>query len=202
MLLAIDINDVIRDNMFQFRRIYQKFIDYDFEIDLKDINSFNMMEVYPFRSKTELNKFKYVDYSYELFGRANCCDDNLPYVVNNWIEKTLSNLDEEYIPNVIFFSPFEMGTSIPSTYSFLSSKGFRTRGILFPKVSQTIFDISDIVITAQPSLIDNCPNNKIVIKINKPYNVSCETKYAFDSIVDLIKDPNELVIKLLENKIQ
>lgn len=200
MTIAIDINDVIRDNMFQFRHIYQKYVDNTFDIELDDVTSFNMMEVYPFSSEDELFQFKYVDYAFELFGRAESCGKMLPYSFNDWIEKTLRNLDEENVPEIILFSPFEMALSIQSTYSFLSAKGIRARGILFPKDSSTIYDKADIVITAQPSLIENCPEGKYVIKVNKPYNKDCESKYAFNSMDDIIHDPNNTIINILEHK--
>jgi hypothetical protein len=197
--IAIDINDVIRDNIYQFRHIYQKYIDNDFEINLDEIDSFNMMEVYPFVSENDLNKFKYEDYSYELYGRAECCDKILPYIFNDWIEKVLNNLDEEYIPEVIFFSPFEMGITIQATYSFLSAKGFRVRGVIFPKDSSKIFDMADIVITAQPSLLENCPENKYIIKVNKPYNKDCECKYSFNSMLEIIQDEDNTITNILTN---
>jgi hypothetical protein len=200
MKIAIDINDVIRDNMYMFMTVYQKFIDPDFEINPEDIDSFDQMEVYPFEDRDDLAKFKYIDYPYELFGRAPCCDKMLPYVLNDWLEKTLRDLDEENVPEVMFFSPFEMGLSIQSTFSFLSGNTFRVRELYFPMDSSTIYDRADIVITAQPSLIENCPEDKVVIKVNKPYNKEIETKYSFDSLMDIINDENETVIKILEHR--
>lgn len=201
MKIAIDINDVIRDNMWQFRDIFQKYIDPSFEIELNDVDSFNMMEVYPFNSEDELTKFKYIDYPFEIFGRANVTDNMLQYALNDWVEKTLRDLDEENVPEIMLFSPFEMGLSIQSTYSFLSSKMIRIREMYFPKDSIKIYDKADIVITAQPSLIENCPEGKVVIKINKPYNKNINTKYEFNSLLDVINDKNETVIKILENRI-
>jgi len=200
MTIAIDINDVIRDNMYQFRYIYQKYIDSTFEIDLNDIDTYNMMNHYPFEDESELNQFKYYDYPFELYGRAEACDKRLPYAFNDYLEKTLRDLDE--IPNVILFSPFEIGLTIQSTFSFLSAKTIRAREIYFPVDSMTIYDRADVVITAQPSLIENCPEGKTVIKVVKPYNKNIETKYSFDSMMDIINDPNETLIKIIENKIE
>lgn len=200
MTLAIDINDVIRDNLFQFRTIYQKYIDSSFDVELDDITSFNMMDVYPFESENEFNQFKYIDYAFELYARAETCDKMLAYALNDYLEKTLRDLDE--IPHVILFSPFEIGLTIQSTFSFLSAKTIRAREIYFPIDSMTIYDRADVVITAQPSLIENCPEGKTVIKINKPYNKDIEAKYSFNSMMDIINDPNETVIKIIENKIE
>lgn len=201
MNIAIDINDVIRDNMFQFRQIYQKYINPTFDIELDEVTSFNQAEVYPFVSTEEIFNFKYVDYPFELFGRAEVTDKMLPYALNDYMEKTLRDLDEDNVPSVIFFSPFEMGLSIQATFSFLSSKTLRPRELYFPKDSMTIYDRADIVITAQPSLIENCPEGKYVIKINKPYNKDIDTKYSFNSLMDVIQDENETIIKILENRI-
>ena len=68
MTLAIDINDVIRDNMFQFKNVYQRYIDGGFDIDLNDIDTYNMLDHYPFDSETDLNQFKYIDFAFELYG--------------------------------------------------------------------------------------------------------------------------------------
>ena len=64
----------------------------------------------------------------------------------------------------------------------------------------TIYDRADVVITAQPSLIENCPENKTVIKVVKPYNKNIETKYSFGSMMDIINDPDRTLIKIIENK--
>jgi len=201
MKIAIDINDVIRDNMSRFMEVYQKYMDPQFEIKLEDIDSFDQMEVYPFEDRDDLAKFKYVDYPYELYGRAQCCDKMLPYVLNDWTEKTLRDLDEENVPEVMFFSPFEMGLSIQSTFAFLSGNTFRVREVYFPIDSMTIYDRADIVVTAQPSLIENCPEGKVVVKVNKPYNKECKAGYSFDSLMDIIADKDETIIKILEHRI-
>ena len=199
MKIAIDINDVIRDNMHQFRNVYNKYVDPTFEINDDEI-TYDQKECYGFASDGELAKFKYEDYPFELYGRAECCDKVLPYMLNEWTEKTLMDLDEENIPEIMFFSPFEIGLTIQSTFSFLSGKSLRPREIWFPKNSIEIYDRADIVITAQPSLIDNCPEGKHVIKINKPWNTECEAEHSFDSLVDVIKDPNGTVINILEGR--
>jgi hypothetical protein len=58
--------------------------------------------------------------------------------------------------------------------------------------------MADIVITTQPSLIENCPEGKTVIKVEKPYNKECECKYSFNSMMDIIQDKNETIINLLK----
>ena len=200
MIIAIDINDIIRDTSGQFLKTYQKFINPNFELDENGIYSFNQMEVYPFESEDALIKFKYIDYPYELYARASVMENMLPYIFNTWCDKTLKDLDEENIPHIILFSPFEMALSIQSTLAFLSSNVFRCREYYFPTNSMTIYDKADIVITTQPSLIEQCPENKIVIKIETDYNKDIETQYSYKSLSSLINDPKKLIINILENK--
>lgn len=200
MIIAIDINDIIRDTSGQFLKTYQKFINPNFELDENGIYSFNQMEVYPFESEDALIKFKYIDYPYELYARASVMENMLPYIFNTWCDKTLKDLDEENIPHIILFSPFEMALSIQSTLAFLSSNVFRCREYYFPTNSMTIYDKADIVVTTQPSLIEQCPENKIVIKIETDYNKDIETQYSYKSLSSLINDPKKLIINILENK--
>ena len=63
----------------------------------------------------------------------------------------------------------------------------------------TIWDKCDILITANPNLIKNKPEEKIAIKINMPYNVDVECKYSYDSIIDMINDENEIIINKLND---
>lgn len=200
MVIAIDINDIIRDTSGQFLKTYQKFINPNFELEENGVYSFNQMEVYPFESEDALIKFKYIDYPYELYARASVMENMLPYTFNTWCDKTLRDLDEENIPHIILFSPFEMALSIQSTLAFLSSNVFRCREYYFPTNSMTIYDKADIVITTQPSLIEQCPEDKIVIKIETDYNKDIETKYSYKSLSNVINDPEELIINILENK--
>ena len=197
MKIAIDINDVLRDFTTQFKNYYIKGIDPSFEIEDKDINSFDLSEVFPFKDKNAYHMVRYMDYAFELYGRAEAMDKMLPYRFNDWTQKTLRNLDKENIPEIMLVSPFEIGKSIQSTYSFLSKISSSVREVYFPIDSYTIWDRCDILITANPNLIENVPEGKIVIKIDTPYNKSVECKYSFKSLMDVITDENETVIKIL-----
>lgn len=201
MKIAIDINDVLRDYTTQFKKYYIKSIDPSFEIEDKDINSFDFFEVFPFKDRNAYNMFKYVDYAFELFGRAEATEKMLPYRFNDWTQKTLRNLDEDKVPEIMIVCPFETGLAIQSTYAFLSKIMSRVREVYFPVDSATIWDRCDILITANPNLIKNVPEGKTVIKIETPYNISAEAKYSFKSMTDVINDPNETVIKILLGEI-
>lgn len=197
--IALDINDTLRDNLYQFKLIYQKFIDNSFDIKKDDITDFDLYNIFPFENYDSYLNFKYEDYPFELFGRAEPTNKYLPYKLNDWLSVTLCDFEEENIPNVIYVSPFEMGLSIQATLSFLSKVYTRNREYYFPIDSQTIWEKCDILITANPNLISNVPEGKIVIAITQPYNKDIETKYRFNSLIDLIEDENDTIIKIIED---
>lgn len=198
--IAIDLNDVVRDYSGQFINCYQKLIDPKFEMKDEEITSFDFSECFPFKSKSEYNDFKYTDAAFELHARAEMTDARLQGILTDWTDNILTNLDVDEDPEVFFFSPFELGITISATLSFLAAHGVRAREYYFPVNSMSIYDKCDILITANPNLVENCPEGKIVIMIDRPYNKNVETKYLFRNLFEAIKDEDETIIKLIEGK--
>ena len=198
--IAIDLNDVIRDYTNQFISSYQRILDPTFEIKKEDVTDFDFSRVFPFSTKDEYNQFKYYDAAFEIHARADVMDEKLHSGMNNWIYNTLKNLDVDEDPEVIFFSPFESNLTIQSTLSFLSAHNARVREYYFPTDSKTIYDRADIVITANPELIQACPEGKTVVKIKAPYNRNIECEYTYNSLMDVIEDPYHKIIDLIESK--
>lgn len=197
--IAIDLNGVIRDYAGRFLNMYSNHIDTECTTEYDDIDSFNMSEVFHFDDPMDYQRFVYEDFAFELFGRADMMSKNLDAIFTDWSQNVLRNLDVDEDPEVMFFSPFEYGLTITSTFAFLSAHTFRVREVYFPVDSMTIYDRSDIVITTNPNLIENCPEGKTVIKINAPYNKDVECELSFDSLMDVMRDPDEKIIKLIEN---
>ena len=196
--IAIDINDVIRNYTGQFINCYRKLVNPKYEGTVEDIEDFNFAEAFDFKGETDYREFKYTDAAFELHARAEVMDNRLYGVLTDWTENVLKSLDVNEDPEVIFFSPFEMGLTIPSTLSFLAAHGIRSREYVFPVDSVRMYDRCDIMITANPNLISRCPEGKKVFKIEAPYNKDVETEYTFPSLYELIKDENETIVKIIE----
>lgn len=62
----------------------------------------------------------------------------------------------------------------------------------FPVDSKTIWDKCDVLITADPFLLENKPEGKITVKIETSYNKNCSADYTYDKCISLIKDNNFL----------
>ena len=126
-------------------------------------------------------------------------DKKIPSEMSLWLQNTLRNFEYDKIPEVLFVSPFEMNLSIQSTLSFLARIGTRVREVYFPTDSMTIWDKCDLLITANPKLIENVPEGKKVFKINAPYNKSTKADYVYDNLIDVIHDENNVLSDIIEN---
>ena len=197
MRLVIELNDVIRDYTTQFKTYYKKGIDPYFEIEDEKINSLEYEEVFPFKDNDEYIKFRFIDYPFELNGRAEPMEKMLPYKLTYWLQNALRDMDEELVPEVAFAGINEAALTIQATYFFLSKIQTRVREVFFPKTYDELWNKCDMLITANPHLIENAPEGKIVIKIERPYNKDIPCKYTFKSLTDVIDDEKETVIKLI-----
>ena len=192
MRIAIDINDVVRDFSNNFVRYYIE--GYDHEFDLTDFEfwSNDMQAVFPFKSKQSYFNFVYNDFAFELYGRCGTCTKNLPSELNDWTEKTLKDLDIDDEIEVLFVSPMEYGLSIGNTYFFLSKLGTKVREVYLPNDSSTIWDKCDVLITANPKLLETKPEGKTTIKIKMDYNKECEADYTYKDLSTFLEDKNTL----------
>lgn len=197
--IAIDINDVLRDFTGQIIKTYIKYIDDDFKIEDDEITTNDYKSLLPFSTEDEYRQFMYIDYPYEIYARAESTDKMLSYKFNDWLLRDMRDFEKEDIPEIMLISPFEANLTIQATIVFLSKLPSRAREIYFPIDSSTVWDRCDILITANPLFLNNVPEGKTVVKINKPYNKDIETEYAFDSMTDVIKDEDNIFYNLIDN---
>jgi hypothetical protein len=192
--IGITLDDVIRAKTDKFFEIYKKYVNEDFDYDSSSLTTNNLYELTKFSGKKEYNKFLYEDYTFEIFGEADMVDPLLDKKLNLWhiSLNDNENIDEEM--ELILTNPMEYNASIGYSYFFLSRMATRIREVYFPLDSDTTWDKCDILITADPKLLRSIPNNKVAIKINKPYNeeINGENILSFDSLADFISDNGNL----------
>lgn len=188
MRIAIDINDVVRDFSNNFVRYYLE--GYNREFDLSDFEFWtnDYTALFPFKSKQSYNNFVYNDYAFELFGKCGTCYRGLEQELNTWTEQTIKDIDTEEPIDIIFVSPMEYGLSIGNTYFFLSKLGTKVREVYLPIDSQTIWDTCDVLITANPNLLNTKPEGKVSIKIKTEYNNDSEANYSFNDLSGFISN--------------
>jgi hypothetical protein len=198
MRIAIDLNDVIRDYTNNFGKYFKKGIDHSFDIEELDVYTNDFATLFPFKKTDDYNHFVYEDYSFELFGACPPVEKNLPVKFNNWINKTLGNIDTEEENNIIIVSPMENELTIQSTYYFLSKIGCRVREVYLPKDSNTVWNKCDVLITANPLFIETKPKDKQIVKIKTTYNEELKGDYEFDSFIEFMGDENN-ILKVIKN---
>lgn len=201
MKIAIDLNDVVRDFSNNFLRYYIERYNHEFDLDDFEFWSNNLNEVFPFNSENSYYNFIYNDYAFELFGKCGVCSRNLESELNDWTEKTIKDIDTNEKIEIMIVSPKEYSSSIGSTYFFLSKLGTKIREVYFPINSETIWDKCDVLITANPDLLNikpDCEPCKISIKIEADYNKESKADYTFSSLSKFLSDKNNTE-KLLEH---
>ena len=117
--------------------------------------------------------------------------------LNLWHIDLNHNEDLEEEIELMLCNPFEFNASIGFTHFFLSKIATRIRETYFPTVSTDIFERCDVLVTADPKLLENKPSNKICIKIITDYNKDIEADYEYNTFGDFLND-TEIIKKLTQ----
>lgn len=196
MRISITLDDVIRAKTKQFGTIYKKCINPSIELESLDVNTKDLSKVFNFDSKKEYQDFLYKDYTFEIFGEAPVVEKMLDKNLNLWhIELNNEHPDVE----LSLVNPFEFNASIGFTYFFLSRIATRIREIYLPTDSSTIWDRCDVLITADPDLLEKKPEGKIAIKIETPYNKDVKADYEYEYLSGFLNDKE--IIDELKKKV-
>jgi len=204
MKIAIDLNDVVRDFSNNFLRYYVERYNHEFDLEDFELWSNKLDAVFPFNSENAYYNFMYNDYAFELFGKCGVCSRKLETELNDWTEKTLKDLDFDENIEIMFVSPMEYGLSIGNTYFFLSKLGTKIREAYFPKNSETIWNKCDVLITANPDLLDckpDCEKPKISVKIKTDYNKESISDFEYSSFSSFLTNPDNTkkIVEAYEN---
>jgi hypothetical protein len=219
--IGIEINGVLRDTISKFTELYEKHLvdthfnestDKTYEIEFSgdtdevielnenlEINNFEYKVLSPvtsldlgshfsFPSKDDLYSFMYEEYTMELFGHAPSTE----MLSFNLLNDIYYNLRDTY--DLMIVSD-EIGRSKPSSLFFLSKFGCLVEKVFFYSeiTKNDMLGEVDILLTANPDLLLNKPDNKIIIKFITDYNKNIKSEYEISSLSDL-----ELTIKKIE----
>ena len=190
MKIGISIDGVVRDFITKFELVYDKYFPV-VEVAERDINTLNLLDHFEFSGgTTELNKFMYVDAALEIFGHAGETKLNSVEHLNQ-----LHNIIEDMGHTPIVISR-ELNNSKPSTLFFLSKLSAKINNIIFVREYEKKWEHVDILITANPHILDIKPKGKISIKVINGYN---KDNFADFTIVDLkeLIDDKKLLEKIL-----
>jgi len=220
MRIGIDVNGVLRDTIGKFDQLYTRHLiekeeddlsNPTYEIDMSgntvpiitneekfeykkvsEVSSLKLDDHYSFKSSEELFTFMYEEYAMELFGHAPSTEMTTFNMLNDFY---LSQRDE----NEIIVVSGEIGKSKPSTLFFLSKFGCLVEKVIFfsEVTKNNMWDQVDVLLTANPSLLLEKPNDKIVVKFTTDYNKQISSEHEISSFSEfdtIIKNLKENVI--------
>lgn len=136
--------------------------DFAFNTERKTLSADEMFE-----------KFLYEDYCYEIHGSAPKLYMNADVDLNVFLK-----LFGEYFD--VFFYTKTKRQAIPSTLFFLSKMRIEVKNIVFGYSYEEIWDKLDWIITTNPDMLENKPEDKVTIKLTRAYNVASDADYTCD----------------------
>lgn len=196
MKLAIDINDVLRDFTRNFANVYKMGYDHKFDINELELYTNETSILFPFKTNKEYEKFVYNDYAYDLFGGSPSTGKGLVTHFNEWEGSLESELSEPI--DVTIISTMEYGQTIQSTLFFLSKIGSKIRKYDFPSDSSSLWSKYDVIVTANPLILDMKPSDKISVKIDMDYNINSKADYHYLNGIMFFKNFDNTV-KIINN---
>jgi hypothetical protein len=202
--IGIEINGVLRNTLGKIQQTYEKFLiennstektyildesgntesimqeeEFEYEV-LGNIDSLNLLNHFKFKSDDELYEFLYQEFAMQIFGHAESSEMHTFHTLNDIYLKYRSTND------IVIVSD-EIGKSKPATLFFLSKFGCQIEKIKFysDTTKNSIWDEVDVLVSANPSLIEDHPENKVVIKFNTQYNKTNKSEHEISSLKEL-----------------
>jgi hypothetical protein len=212
MRIGIEINGVLRDTIGKFTQLYEKHMIEEnddtsktFELDssgnteeliskekfdyqiISEVTSLNLMDHFKFNNEDELYSFTYEDFAMQIFGHAGSSETFTFNDLNDLYFKYRDN-------NELIIVSDEIGKSKPASLFFLSKFGCLLEKIKFYSnlTKNSLWDEIDVLLTANPTLLLEKPQDKIVVKYNTIYNKNVDCEYE----ISTLKEFDEILQKL------
>jgi hypothetical protein len=189
MIIAVELNGVLRDTLKKIQQEYEKwYLDNPFKEDeekleyevLSDLTTLDIANHLKFKDKNELYDFLYKEHTMEIFGHAGSVETSSMMDFNEFY------LDMRDSHEIIIVSD-EIGKSKPASLFFISKFGCLVESVKFYSEStiNSLWDSIDVLLTANPTLLLNHPDEKKVIKYETSYNNDIETEHSIINLKGL-----------------
>jgi hypothetical protein len=196
MKIGIELNGVLRDTLKKIQEEYEKWYiknpfneDEEFEYEIiSDLTSLEILKHLKFKNEDDLYNFLYNEHTMEIFGHAGSVETSGMMDFNEFYLDTRDNHD------IIIVSD-EIGKSKPASLFFISKFGCLVESVRFysEHTINLLWNSIDVLLTANPKLLLNHPENKIVIKFNTSYNSDIKTEHSISTIKELKSKINEIL---------
>lgn len=199
MRIAIELNGVLRDTLKKIQQEYEKWYDvenpfletndnFKYEV-ISDLTTLDIMKHLKFKDEDELYNFLYKEHTMEIFGHAGSVETSGMMDFNEFYLDVRDNHD-------ILIVSDEIGKSKPASLFFISKFGCLVETVKFYSEStiNSMWDSIDLLLTANPNLLLNHPEDKIVIKYETSYNGNIESRYTIKKIKELKSKLEEIYV--------
>ena len=196
MRIGIELNGVLRDTLRKIQQEYEKwYIENPFSEDeefkyevITKLTSLEISKHLKFKNEDELYDFLYKEHTMEIFGHAGSVETSGMMDFNDFYLDVRDNHDVTIVSD-------EIGKSKPASLFFISKFGCLVESIKFYSEStiNSLWESIDILLTANPKLLLNHPENKTVIKYNTSYNSDIKTEHEISTIKELKLKIDEIV---------
>lgn len=189
MRIGIEINGVLRDTLKKIQQEYEKwYIDNPFKEEtefeykvISELDTLDIMKHLSFKDNDELYGFLYKEHTMEIFGHSGSVEMSSMNDLNDFY------LDMRDTHEIIIVSD-EIGKSKPASLFFLSKFGCLVETVKFYSeitIKNSLWDSIDVLLTANPNLLLNHPDDKKIIKFETTYNKDIECEYTIKNLKDL-----------------
>ena len=200
MRIGIEMNGVLRDTILKFRQLYEKFnIDLAPELEegeepvfkyevIEPIDSLDLLNHFTFPSKDEFYSFMYEEHPMEIFGHSPSVEMSTMNDLNGFYYEMRDNHDISIVSD-------EIGKSKPASLFFLSKFGCLIEKVKFYSEStiDSMWNEIDVLLTANPNLLLNCPKDKKVIKFETEYNKQVDSDLSITTLKELKNKLEEIL---------
>jgi len=200
MRIGIEMNGVLRDTILKFRQLYEKFnIDLMPELEegeepvfkyevIEPIDSLDLLNHFTFPSKDEFYSFMYEEHPMEIFGHSPSVEMSTMNDLNEFYYEMRDNHDISIVSD-------EIGKSKPASLFFLSKFGCLIEKVKFYSEStiDSMWNEIDVLLTANPNLLLNCPKDKKVIKFETEYNKQVDSELSITTLKELKNKLEEIL---------
>jgi len=185
MRIGVELNGVLRDTLNKIQQEYEKWYienpfreesEFDYKV-ISDLTTLKIIEHLSFKDDDELYNFLYKEHTMEIFGHAGSVENSSMMDFNEFY----LNMRDEH--DILIVSD-EMGKSKPASLFFISKFGCLVETVKFYSETtiNSMWDSVDVLLTANPQLLLNHPEGKIVIKYNTSYNSDINTEHSISKL--------------------
>jgi hypothetical protein len=185
MRIGVELNGVLRDTLKKIQQEYEKWYienpfkeesEFEYKV-ISDLTTLKILEHLSFKDEDELYNFLYKEHTMEIFGHAGSVENSSMMDFNEFY----LNMRDEHDISIV---SDEMGKSKPASLFFISKFGCLVETVKFYSETtiNSMWDSVDVLLTANPQLLLNHPEGKIVIKYDTSYNSEINTEHSISKL--------------------